>query len=203
MGKEKYITDIRELFKKSPVVDTRSVDRIIRSRSHTGGQYGKQLIRNMVAGGEIKRLARGYYTMHDDPSLAVLCFAPAYLGLQDALSFHNLWEQETIPVIVTSHKMRQGLRNILGTNVLVCRLDRKYMFGYEYSCKGDLCLPYSDIEKTLIDIAYFNEKIDNEVLLAARRKIDSEKLKSYLKRYPPKIAAKVEKMLYGYRRAAR
>jgi hypothetical protein len=106
----------------------------------------------------------------------ILCF---WLG---ALSFHDLWEQETIPVILTSRKIRQGIRKIMNANVLVRRLDAKYSFGYDYHKQGDIYLPYSDIEKTLIDMVYFKEKLDEEFI--RNIKINMKKLDLYLKRYP-------------------
>ena len=178
MGKEKYLKRIEELFDKSPVVDAKSIARIINSKTKVR-QYHKQLIRNLILRGKIKRLTKGYYSKHDDPSLAVFCFKPAYLGLQDALSFHNLWEQETIPIIITTRKVRQGIRNILGTNVLIRRIDKKYFFGFDYYKQDNFYLPYSDVEKTVIDMAYFNEP--TEVV------VDRKKLKSYLKKYPKRI----------------
>ena len=186
MGKEKYLNDVKNLFKKSPVVNIQSIQRIIRK------SYAKQLIRNLAIKGKIKRLAKGCYTVHDDPSLAVFCFKPAYLGLQDGLSFHNLWEQETIPVIVTAAKVRQGIRKVLDTNILVRRIDRKYLFGFDYChYSNDLYLPYSDIEKTLIDMVYFRQKMTKETIQEIKKRIDRKKLDSYLKRYPEKIRKKV------------
>lgn len=183
MGRTKYQEKIRELFKKSFVIDYKSVERAIMDKKKVK-QYQKQLIRNLILNKKIKRIVKGYYTIFDDPSLAVFCFKPSYLGLQDALSFHNLWEQETIPVIITGKKVRQGIREIMNTNVLVRRIDKKYLFGFEYCKQGDFYLPYSDIEKTFIDMVYFREKIDSSVLNTIRKKINRKKLKSYLKKYP-------------------
>ena len=64
---------------------------------------------------EVKRLTKGYYTVYEDPSLFVHCVKPAYLGLQDAMSFHNLWEQQTIPVVVTCRRVRTGRRKCWDT----------------------------------------------------------------------------------------
>lgn len=194
MGKQKYIKAIEELFKKSPVVDSGSIGRIVRSKSKTN-QYGKQLVRNLILGGKIKKLVKGCYTMHDDSSLAVYCFSPSYLGLQDALSFHGIWEQETIPVVITAKKARQGIRKILGMNVLIRRINKKYLFGFEYFKQGSFYLPYSDIEKTLIDTVYFKEKLSNDAIKIMKKRIDMKKMNSYLKAYPAKLRQRVLKIL--------
>ena len=100
MGKEKYLKDVEKLFEKSPVVNFASIERIVKNKKNIK-QYTKQLIRNLILKNKIRKLTKGCYTKYDENSLAVFCFK-GYLGLQDALSFHNLWEQETIPIIITS-----------------------------------------------------------------------------------------------------
>ena len=189
MGREKHLKNVLALFKKSPVVNYRSIEMI------AGKQYAKQLIRNLALKGEIKKLAKGHYTIHDENSLSVFCFKPAYLGLQDALSFHNLWEQETIPIIITSRRVRQGIREILDSNVLIRRIDKKYLFGFDYYEQLGLYLPYSDIEKTLIDMVYFKEEISGEAMHNIAKKIDKKRLDSYLKAYPSRVRTRVMKYL--------
>ena len=131
MVKEKYLKDIDNLFKKSAVVDFASIDRILQHKKNIK-QYTKQIVRNLIKKGKIQKIGKGIYTSLNESSLAVFSFSSAYLGLQDALSFHNLWEQETIPVIITSNNVRKGIRKIMGSNVLVRRINNKYMFGFDY-----------------------------------------------------------------------
>ena len=194
MGKQKYLVSVNELFNKSPVVDFSSIERLVNDRKQVK-QYTKQLVRNLLLKGMIKNIAKGYYTKSDDISLAVFCFKPAYLGLQDALSFHNLWEQETIPIIITTKKVRQGIREVSKSNVLIRRMNKKYLFGVEYYLQGEFYLPYSDIEKTFIDMIYFKEKISQEVLSEILQKIDREKLNSYLKYYPKRFRDKFKRII--------
>jgi predicted transcriptional regulator of viral defense system len=189
MGKEKHLRKVEELFSKSPVVSYDSIERIVTNKRKSG--YTKQLVRNLLAQGRIKKLVKGFYTSQDNPQLAVFCMKPAYLGLQDALSFHGLWEQETIPVIITVNKVRQGMRSIMGTNVLVRRLNKKYLFGFVHFPQYGSYFPYSDIEKTLIDLVYFKENVSEEVIASIKEKIDQKKLEIYLKGYPLLIRKKV------------
>jgi len=189
MGKEKYRREIEELFAKSPVVSYASIERIIKHKKEVK-QYVKRLIHYLLLKGKINRLTKGYYTKLDEVSLAVFCFQPAYLGLQDALSFHDLWEQETIPIIITTRKVRQGIREILGQNVLIRRINKKYFFGLEYHQQDKVAFPYSDIEKTFLDMVYFKEKLSGDIISTFQEKIDKKKLKSYLKRYPKRLREK-------------
>jgi predicted transcriptional regulator of viral defense system len=184
MGKVKYIRDIREFFKKSPIVDINSLKRFINRKDKS---YINLLISNLVKRKEIKKITKGFYTIHEDPSLVVFCFNPSYLGIQNALSFHNLWEQETNPAVLTVRNVRTGLRKVFDRNVIIKRLPAEYFFGFDYYEDGDFYLPYSDIEKTFIDMVYFKEYIDKEVIKEFRKKIDKKKLKSYLRKYPIKF----------------
>lgn len=190
MGAPKYLSKVESLFRKSPVVSSRSIARITQNPNYT-----KQLLRHLVQQGKIKRLTQGYYTAYDDASLAVFCFKPAYLALQDALSFHNLWEQETIPVILTAKRIRPGLRKILGSNVLLRRIEKKYFFGFGYYPQKEFYLPYSDIEKTFIDLVYFKQKISPDLLRLFQKKADPKKIKNYLRPYPARFSRTVLKLL--------
>lgn len=194
MGKHKHIDSIDRLFENSPVVDFRTIERIVESKNksrRTKSGYAKLLVANLLKQGKIKKLAKGCYTRHYDNSLAVFCFKPAYLGLQAALSAHKLWEQETIPIIITAKKARSGMRQVMGGNVLVRRAGSERIFGFELMKEGDFYLPYSDIEKTLIDMVVFRQRIDPETMKRINRLLDSKKLTEYLKKYSPKIRKKL------------
>jgi len=194
MGKEKYKNDILALFEKSPIVSYNSIERIIKNKRKVKG-YVKRAINYLIKQGKIKRITKGCYTTSNNSSLAVFCFQPSYLGLQDALSFHNLWEQETIPIIITSKNIRTGIRDILGGNVLIKKLDKKYFFGINYYQENNYALPYSDIEKTFIDMIYFNQPLDKETIKEFKKKLDKKNLKIYLKKYPKIFQKKILRVL--------
>jgi len=184
MGKIKYVKDIRKFFKDSPVVDIGSLKRFIKRKDK---DYIYLLINNLLKKGEISRLTKGFYSIHEDAALIVFCFKPSYLGLQDALSFHNLWEQETNPVIITARNLRSGIREVFGRNVIIRKIDKKYLFGFEYHKDGDFYFPYSDIEKTFIDMIYFKQPLDKETIREFKKRLDKKKLNDYLQRYPIKF----------------
>lgn len=188
MGKQIHLKKVEGLFDKSPVVDFKSIERVVGKSKNSS--YAKLLVHNLLKQGRIKKISKGVYTKHNEISLAVFSFKPAYLGVQSALSHHNFWEQETIPVIITTKKVRRGVREVIGGNILLRNIDKKYFFGIEYVKEGDFYLPYSDVEKTLIDMVVFNQKIDKETLKRIKTKINKQKLANYLRKYPPKIRDK-------------
>jgi predicted transcriptional regulator of viral defense system len=192
MGKVKYIQDIREFFKKSPVVDIGSLKRFMVKENK---DYIYLIINNLLKKKEINQITKGFYSIHEDPSLIVSCFKPAYLGLQNAMSFHNLWEQETNPVVITTRHLRKGIRKVFDRNILIRRIDKKYMFGFEFYLDGDFYFPYSDVEKTFIDMVYFKQHMDKEVIDNFLEKINKKKLNIYLKKYPVRFRNMVFKLI--------
>jgi len=80
------------------------------------------------------------------------------------------------------------------------RVPGKYMFGYEYYKypleNREIYIPYSDIEKTFIDMIYFKQPLDKEVILEFRKKINKKKLLDYLKRYPKRFRDNVISKLF-------
>lgn len=177
MGKIKYIDKVRTLFNKSPVVSVTSLKNIL------GKDYTYLLLHNMVRKGEIHRIARGFYSRHDDSTVSVFCFKPAYLGLQNALSVHDLWEQETNIIILTTKIVREGSRKVCGSNVLIRRIPKNLFFGIEYKQYGELYVPVSDIEKTFLDLSYFRQPIDRGLIETFKKKMDIKRVKEYLKKY--------------------
>lgn len=197
MGTQKHTEAVHEYLSQSPVIDSTSLKRLIQSRK-AGTQYHKQLIHNLIQKGSLRKLTSGCYTAHSEASLAVFCFTPAYLGLEDALSYHGMWEQETIPIIITTRKVRPGLRKFEGTNYRVRRIDRKYYFGIDYYPVGEFYVPYSDKEKTFLDVLYFKLKFTSQELQEMAKGLAKKKLGSYLKNYPHRMGKRVEGIL-GYR----
>ena len=193
MGKQIHLEKIESLFEKSPIVDFKSIERIIGKSKKSS--YAKLLVHNLIKNGKIKKIGKGIYTQHNELSLAVFSFKPAYLGLQTALSHYGLWEQETIPVIITTKKVRRGIRSLIGGDVLLRNINKKYFFGIEHIKEGNFYLPYSDIEKTFIDIVVFNQKIDKDVLKKIKNKINKQKLLNYLKKYSLRIREKTIRQL--------
>lgn len=192
MGEMKYIKDVRIFFKKTPVVNSKDIALIVKNKN-----YAYLLVSNLIKKGEIKRITKGFYTIYEDPVLVVFCFRPAYIGLQEALSIHNLWEQETNTVVVTTKKLRVGVREIFGSNVLLRRINPKYFFGYELIKYGNFYIPVSDVEKTLIDMIHFNEILNKETLKEIKKRINTEKLSEYLEIYPEKFKKRVLGVLFN------
>jgi predicted transcriptional regulator of viral defense system len=110
------------------------------------------------------------------------------------MSFHGLWEQEAVTIIVTARKVRPGVRKVFGQNVWVRRISPRHFFGYDCLTSGDFLLPVSDVEKTLIDMVYFRE-MRGDIAEGFREKVNREKLEKYLKKYEKNFRKKVVEFL--------
>jgi len=190
MGRKKYLDKVVEFINTTSVFRSKDIEKIIGNK-----EYAQLTLHLLSRRGFIHRLQKDCYSRYGDPTLTVYCFKPAYIGLQEALSLHGLWEQETITIIITVRKVRVGIRNILGNNVLIKRIHPKYFFGIELLEYNGLYIPISDIEKTIIDMIYFNQPIDKEIYQQAKRKINKEKLEKYINKYPPNIKKKIRTKL--------
>lgn len=179
--KGEIVGKVREFLERTPVASTATLSRLVGKR-----EYAYVLLNLLERRGEIRRITRGYYTIHEDPTLLVYCLKPAYLGLQDAMSLHNLWEQETIPIIITCRRVRSGLREVFDHNVMVRRISPKYFFGIEDLERGGFFFPVSDVEKTFIDLVYFGE-MDGGLARRFKGKLNLKKLEAYLERYPERL----------------
>ena len=186
MGKIIHITKLKEFIRNTPAFRAKDVEVLIRNKN-----YAHLILHKLVKRGEIKRVVKGWYSLYEDPVVAVFCFKPCYLGLQEALSLHNLWEQETNVVIITTRKVRRGVRKIFDNNVVLHKIDKKYFFGFDFMEYENFFIPVSDIEKTLIDLVYFNEVPSEEVLKEIKKKLDLQKLKNYLKVFNHKFKKRV------------
>jgi predicted transcriptional regulator of viral defense system len=190
MGKIIHINKIREFIKSVPVFRVRDIELLVGNRN-----YAHLILHKLTKKGEIKRVVKGWYSLHDDPIVSVFCFKPAYVGLQEALSLHNLWEQETNVVVITTKKVRVGIREILGNNVILRTIEPKYFFGFDLIKYENFFVPVSDIEKTLIDFVYFKESLTRETLREIIKRMNKQKLIEYLKKYPARFSEKVRKIV--------
>ncbi|MBU0636454.1 hypothetical protein KKE06_05500 [Candidatus Micrarchaeota archaeon] len=190
----KYIKEIRQQFAKKTVFSIRDIKTHF-AHKKINPQYVNVLLNHLLKRKEIHRIARGTYSFRKDPNVLVFAIQPAYFGLQDALSFHGLWQQQTIPILITPRKIRNGFRNVLGSKALIKRIKRSLFFGIEMIRYTDFWIPVSDIEKTLVDFFYFHQPLEKKTLKKMLKKTNQKKLAQYLKRAPKKTRKKIEKAM--------
>jgi len=194
MGKIKYLNEVKTFILKGKAFNVKDIKRFLISK-HANPDYAYSIIHNMMKKGHIHRITKGYYSRFDDPMIITYCIKPSYIGLENALSIHGLWEQESNVVLITPRRIRFGIRKIFNTNVIIHHINKKYFFGYDYIDYYDLKIPVSDTEKTFIDWIYYHNKMNIKLLNDFIDKIDRKKLNKYLKNYDKKFAEKVQSVL--------
>lgn len=187
----KFSKQFTEEFSKKPAFGIDEVKTFIRRRNASEGYY-KLLIQNMLKSGRLYKITRGAYTFYDEAQYVGFAFTPFYYGLEDALSLRGLWEQETNPVIITPRKVRNGIRQFDSRNYLVRRIKRTMFFGYSLLKYEQFYIPVSNIEKTLIDLVYFDIRVPDEIISTLIGKLDLETFNSYLAEIPQYLSNRMK-----------
>ncbi len=190
----RYRAFFKSYFKNRPTFTIGDVRRTL-SATKISDAYLHLMLHHLIKKGEIKKITRGTYTFKEDIQVVGFAYTPFYHGLQEALSLRNLWDQETNPVVITPRKVRNGIRIFLGNNYLIRRISRRMFFGFEMIRYYDFWIPVSDIEKTLIDLVYFEIKIPPEILGGIKEKIRKPVLVEYLRRVPPWVKKRVQRII--------
>lgn len=185
-----YENRLRDVYKEEYKFTKKDASKLF-SKDKISNEYLDQLLHNLVKQNKIIRITNGSYTFNKDLMVSGFAYSPFYYGLQEALSLRNLWKQETNPIIITTNKIKPGIKTIQGSNILLRRIDCKYFFGFDFIKYYDMEIPVSDYEKTLIDFVYYNEPLSKEVINDLKKKIDKKKLEKYLSIYSKSTRNKV------------
>jgi len=188
----KYIKEFLDSFSLRELFSTRDVMLFLKSKG-ASKEYVSLFLNKLVLSKRIIRLTKGTYSFSKNIDFVEKAIFPSYHALQDALSLHKIWGQQTIPIIVTPRKVRTGERLIGGGKVVVRRINRKMFFGYETLPQLNSWITMSDLEKTLVDFAYYDEPLTKETLLEMKKRIDKKKMASYLKQVTKRLRIKIKK----------
>ncbi len=190
----KYVNHFLSEFRKTPSFTLNDVARFLRYEG-SRGTYAKVFMGLMVKSGKAYKITKGAYTLYDDTETVGFPFAPFYYGLGFALTKHRLWTQQANPQVVTTKNVRRGIRKAFGLNFTVSKISKRMFFGYSYAKGQNFYYPVSDIEKTLIDLVYFNYRVEDYVYEEAAARARKDVLMAYLKRCSPYIKRKVLRRL--------
>ncbi|MHA1680022.1 MAG: type IV toxin-antitoxin system AbiEi family antitoxin domain-containing protein [Promethearchaeota archaeon] len=184
------MASFKQKFQSYPTFTIRDVKLYLTSMG-ASKNYSYTFLHHLINSGRVVKVNRGIYSFHQDISIVGFAFHPFYYGLQDALSWRNLWEQETGPVVITPRKVRSGVRSFLGRNYVIRRIDRAMFFGLDSIRCGEMWLPISDPEKTLIDFIYFKEFLPGDAREELLKIIRLDILQEYLGKIPSHVKSRV------------
>jgi predicted transcriptional regulator of viral defense system len=177
----KYESAFIQFFEKQNMFVTDDARRFL-SRLGASEGYIRLMLHNLVRSGQLHRIGKGAYTFQRNEAIIGFRFRPFYYGLQYALTIRRIWTQQSVPVIITKSKANPGVREIMGTKVILHRINPNGFFGFEYLDYGGVFVPVSDPEKTLLDFIHYGIKLDPETMVELRKRTNKSKLQEYTAR---------------------
>jgi predicted transcriptional regulator of viral defense system len=189
----KYQKQFVEEF-RGKIFSTRDVKLFLKDKN-ANPNYVSLFLSNNVKNKKIFCLKKGIYSFDNNLDNVEKAFFPSYHGLQDALSIHELWGQQTIPILITPKKIRTGERKVLNSKIIIRKISRKMFFGFIEKKYFGSWITVSDVEKTLIDLVYYNEPIDIKIIKKIKAQINMLKLNDYLKQTSKLVQKKVRLIL--------
>jgi len=177
----KYTKPFWDSFKEKEIISTRDIKKFLTEKK-APKTYTSTFIKILLKNKKIFKLRHGYYSTKNRTDFLEKTTLPSYHGLQEALSIHKLWTQQTATILITPRKIRTGERGSEGNKIIIRRISRKMFFGYETIKYLDEWITVSDKEKTLIDFVHYNEPLDEETKKELIKSINKEKLKDYLEK---------------------
>ncbi|MGC8587389.1 MAG: hypothetical protein ACP5K9_03850 [Candidatus Micrarchaeia archaeon] len=102
------------------------------------------------------------------------------------------------PIVITASKAKPGMKEIMGHRVIVRRIAKRMMFGFEYVKYSGLFVPVSSIEKTIIDFAYYRIRLGSEDMRALLGSADRRKLMVYASKGGARVRRTIEAMVKSY-----
>ncbi|MBL7160241.1 MAG: hypothetical protein ISS93_00100 [Candidatus Aenigmarchaeota archaeon] len=178
MPRVKY-KKFQEKLEKASVFSLKTV------QGEMGNGYAKVFIHRLREKGKIIPLIKGWYSFKETPYLITVPLGEAYIGLGTAAFLHGFWDQiPNVNVLTTKapKKIKVGERIVGERKVIVRRVSRKMYFGYETMKVDGESVRVSDLEKTLIDMIYFNYPFLDDIWKAMAGSLNKKKLALYIRK---------------------
>ena len=102
--------------------------------------------------------------------------------------------------IMTTRRVKKSLVDVYsgGSMVVVHHLPKKYYFGFNDMRYGNITVPVSDPEKTLIDLFYYKERLSLQDYAEVLKSIKIGTLRKYLRSYDKRTKKRVTKFVRTY-----
>ncbi|MEM3984674.1 MAG: hypothetical protein QXJ35_01740 [Candidatus Micrarchaeaceae archaeon] len=152
----------------------------------------------------IYSLTKGVYSLEKRDEIVGFASTPFYYGGLAALMIRDMIDDQVKMEIMTTHRVRVSLIAVFGgsSTVVLHHIPRKYYFGFEDLKYGDIVVPVSDPEKTLIDLFYYRVRLAIQDYSELLRAVNTKKLVRYLKVYNKRTARIVMEFIKEYKEPA-
>jgi predicted transcriptional regulator of viral defense system len=167
-----------ELTRREPVITTKQVAAALGDRG-----YAWTFLNRMLGRGLVRRLKRGYYTVHEDPVIyASHVHHPSYISLWYALQHYGTTTQLPVKVEVMARRSE--------TIEKVEFIKTREMWGYKSVNYGGFRIFMAELEKAIID-AVDTERVPVDEVGNAMKTADLDKLEEYVLRMPVSTMKKI------------
>ena len=170
--------DFLEFVGRMPVFTTKQVAAAIGDMN-----YSKVSLSKLVNKGSIRRLKRGYYTVHDDPVIyASHIYHPSYISLWYAFQHYGTTTQLPVKIEVMARRNESVEKIEL--------IKTKALWGYKPVNYNGHKIFMADLEKAIID-AIDTERVPVDEVRNAIKTCDIAKLEKYALKMPSSTIKKV------------
>jgi predicted transcriptional regulator of viral defense system len=146
-------------------------------------KYLRLMLHRMVERGDLVRVERGKFTVHEDPMVyATHIETPSFFSYWTALRYYNLTSQQPFKLHVVARKNRDDLDGIKFHSTAK-------IFGYQRRPYRDLYIFVADRERLLLD-CLAKSTVPVEELAELAREIDCERMTRYCEEFGNRSLAK-------------
>ncbi|MDE1823409.1 MAG: hypothetical protein KGH50_03730, partial [Candidatus Micrarchaeota archaeon] len=152
----------------------------------------------------IYRIVKGVFSLQRRDEFAGFAFTPFYYGGLAALMIRDLIDDQVRMEVMTTRPVKRSFLGIYGGSIRIVlhHIPRKYYFGFEDVKYGNIIVPVSDPEKTLIDLFYYKRRMSVQDYAELLKRIKPRKLRGYLKAYDGHTKATVLNFVKKHKRVA-
>ena len=154
----------------------------------------------MVKEGRAHAVMKGVFSLEKKDEVVGFAFTPFYYGGLAALMIRDIIDDQVKMEIMTTRRVRKSFLDVYdgSSKVVVHHIPRSYYFGFEDLKYGNITVPVSNPEKTLIDLFYYKEKLSVQNYAGLLKIIRKGVLREYLKRYDKHTRTAVMKSVVEY-----
>jgi hypothetical protein len=148
---------------------------------------------------------KGVFSLERKDEIVGFAFAPFYYGGLAALMIRDLVDNQVKMEIMTTRRVKKSFITVYNgdSKVILHHIPKKYYFGFEDLKYGNIVVPVSNPEKTLIDMFYYKEKLSPHDYEGIVKGIRKEILEEYLTYYDNHTKATVMRFFLKYSKLAK
>ena len=195
-------SEIIESFKNFKTFTFSDVRMVLRNKHNKISDKTIQVtLSRMVRGEKLYTVKKGIFSLEQRDEFVGFAFTPFYYGGLTALMITDLIDDQVKMEIMTTHKIKKSFIDVYKgkSHVEVHHLPKKYYFGFTEMRYGDIIVPVSDPEKTLIDLFYYNKRLFKRNYAELIKHVNMKTLEKYLNCYDKRIKKRIYKFIKIYK----